>query len=85
MLVLSINYRLGPLGFLAAAGLAAETEHGADSDSPTCDGGPRFGGGMNGLRDVVCALRWVRANILAFGGDPDRVRAGRSHLPVSGA
>ena len=33
----------------------------------TCDGGPAFGGGMNGLRDVVCALRWIKQNIRAFG------------------
>lgn len=55
----SINYRLGLLGFLAHPALSAESEEGVS--------------GNYGLLDQVAALRWVRQNIAAFGGDPDRV------------
>ncbi len=58
VVVVTINYRLGPWGFL---------------DVPTV-AGPLFEGGVNvGLLDQVAALRWVQENISAFGGDPDRV------------
>ena len=52
-----INYRLGALGFLAHPSLAPE--------------GEPFGSW--GLLDCVEALRWVQANIAAFGGDPANV------------
>ena len=52
IVAVSINYRLGALGFLCLPGV---------SD------------GNLGLRDQVAALQWVRANIAAFGGDPDNV------------
>lgn len=52
MVAVSINYRLGALGFLYLPGV---------SD------------GNLGLQDQVLALRWVRDNIAAFGGDPDNV------------
>jgi para-nitrobenzyl esterase len=55
----SINYRLGPLGFFAHPELSAESEHGAS--------------GNYGLLDQIAALRWVQRNIAAFGGDPERV------------
>ena len=55
-LVVTINYRLGALGFLA---------------HPALRGRP--GEGAFGLLDQQAALRWVRANIAAFGGDPHRV------------
>ncbi len=58
VLVVTVNYRLGALGFLELPTL------GADSD--------RFATNL-GLRDVIAALEWVRDNIAAFGGDPDRV------------
>jgi len=55
----SLNYRLGVLGWLAHPDLSAESE-----DSVA---------GNYGLLDQVAALKWVRANISAFGGDPDNV------------
>lgn len=62
--VVTINYRLGSLGWLAHPGLAAEAGGAA---------------GNWGLLDQVAALRWVRDNISAFGGDPGRVTlAGQS-------
>ena len=57
--VVTINYRLGPLGFLAHPQLSAE---GAGSTS-----------GNYGLLDQIAALAWVRDNIAAFHGDPSRV------------
>jgi para-nitrobenzyl esterase len=59
VLVVSMNYRLGVFGFLAHPGLAAESGRAASGDY--------------GLMDQVAALRWVRTNIAAFGGDPDNV------------
>jgi para-nitrobenzyl esterase len=64
VVLVSIAYRLGPLGFLAHPELSAE----ANGSS-----------GNYGLMDQVAALKWVRANIAAFGGDPARVTiAGQS-------
>jgi para-nitrobenzyl esterase len=59
IVALTINYRLGALGFLAHPELTAESRHKAS--------------GNYGLMDQAAALRWVRANIAAFGGDPARV------------
>jgi para-nitrobenzyl esterase len=65
VVVVSINYRLGVFGFLAHPELASES--------------PSHSSGDYGLMDVVAALRWVRENIAAFGGDPERVTiAGQS-------
>lgn len=62
--VVTINYRLGALGFLAHPALA---EH---------RGGPS---GNYGLMDQQAALRWVQRNVRAFGGDPHNVTvAGQS-------
>lgn len=58
-IVVTINYRLGPLGFLALPELSAESPHGAS--------------GNYGLLDQIAALQWVQRNIAAFGGDPERV------------
>ena len=57
--VVTINYRLGPFGFMAHPALSRET--------------PYAGSGNYGFMDQIAALRWVKANIEAFGGDPDRV------------
>jgi para-nitrobenzyl esterase len=71
IVVVTINYRLGVLGFLAHPDLAQESE------SPA-------GYGNFGLLDQIAALRWVQANIAAFGGDPGAVTvAGQSAGAVS--
>jgi para-nitrobenzyl esterase len=57
--VVTLNYRLGLLGFLAHPALTAES--------------PQHASGNYGLLDQIEALRWVRRNIAAFGGDPGRV------------
>lgn len=58
-IVVTMNYRLGALGFLAHAGLDAER---AESTS-----------GNWALRDQIAALQWVHDEIGAFGGDPSRM------------
>ena len=57
--MVTANYRLGPLGFLAHPALTAES---ADQAS-----------GNYGILDHVATLEWVRDNIAAFGGDPGNV------------
>jgi para-nitrobenzyl esterase len=57
--VVSINYRLGVLGFFAHPALSAES--------------PDRISGNYGLMDQQFALKWVRRNIAGFGGDPDNV------------
>jgi para-nitrobenzyl esterase len=59
VLLVTINYRVGPLGFLAHPELTKESIHHAS--------------GNYGLLDQVAALQWVQRNIAAFGGDPRRV------------
>src|SRR5215472_7725678 len=59
VVVVTINYRLGVLGWLAHPELSAESaEHVS---------------GNYGLLDQMAALRWVKRNIRGFGGDPERV------------
>jgi len=53
------NYRLGPFGFFSHPELTKESG--------------RKASGNYGVMDLHAALRWVHANIAAFGGDPDRV------------
>ena len=60
VVVVTINYRLNVFGFFAHAALAGE-----DSKYPYA--------GNQGLLDQRTALGWVRANIIAFGGNPKRV------------
>lgn len=59
VIVVSANYRLGPMGFFAHPALTAESEH--------------HSSGNYGLLDQLQALKWVRENISHFGGDPSRV------------
>jgi para-nitrobenzyl esterase len=59
VVVVTINYRLGPFGFAHLAGVLDDE---------------RFAGsGNNGIRDQIAALQWVREHIAAFGGDPANV------------
>ena len=65
IIVVTINYRLGVLGFLAHPELTAESPHHVS--------------GNYGILDQMAALEWIRKNIAAFGGDPSRVAiAGQS-------
>lgn len=59
VIVVSLNYRSGIFGFLAHPGLSAESASGTS--------------GNYGLLDQIAALQWVRENIAAFGGSPQRV------------
>jgi para-nitrobenzyl esterase len=59
VVVVTINYRLGVLGFLAHPELTAESETASS--------------GNYGLLDMIAALQWVRENIASFGGDPGNV------------
>lgn len=59
VVVVSANYRLGPLGFLAHPALTAESEH--------------HSSGNYGLLDQLQALKWVHENIPRFGGNPGRI------------
>ena len=59
VIVVTFNYRLGVLGFLAHPSLSQEA---ASNTS-----------GNYGLLDQIAALQWVQRNIVAFGGDPENV------------
>ena len=59
VVLVSIQYRLGALGFLSHAALTGESPHKSS--------------GNYGLLDQQAALRWVQANIVKFGGDPRNV------------
>jgi para-nitrobenzyl esterase len=70
VIVVSIAYRLGPLGFLAHGELTRESPH--------------HSSGNYGLMDQIAALQWVQRNIAAFGGDPKNVTiAGQSSGSIS--
>jgi len=62
IVVVSFNYRLGLLGFLALAELSAES--------------PSNSSGAYGFFDQLAALQWVKRNIASFGGDPSEVTLG---------
>ncbi len=72
--MVSANYRLGALGFLAHPELSRESGHNAS--------------GNYGMMDIVAALKWVQANARAFGGDPANVtiflRRRMEHEPLAG-
>jgi para-nitrobenzyl esterase len=59
VIVVGMNYRLGPLGFLSHPQLSAESPHAAS--------------GNYGILDQIEALKWVQRNIGSFGGDASRV------------
>jgi para-nitrobenzyl esterase len=59
VIVVTANYRLGALGFLAHPALSRES--------------PNKVSGNYGLFDQLAALNWVKRNIAAFGGDPGNV------------
>ena len=57
LIVVSVNYRLGALGYLYLKDKLGE----------------EYADGNLGMYDQLCALRWVHANIASVGGDPDRI------------
>lgn len=59
VVVVTLNYRLGPMGFMANSQLAQEDPNGSS--------------GNYGILDQIAALKWVQENIKYFGGDPERV------------
>ncbi|MDR3713510.1 MAG: carboxylesterase family protein [Puia sp.] len=61
VIVVTINYRVGILGFLAHPALSRESPHHAS--------------GNYGILDMIAAFHWVKENIAAFGGDPDNITA----------
>jgi len=59
VVLVTVNSRLGPIGYLSHPALSAEDENGSS--------------GNYGTLDLKASLDWVQANIEAFGGDPDNV------------
>ena len=59
VVLVSIAYRVGQLGFMAHPELSAESPHHVS--------------GNYGLLDMITALKWIKKNIAAFGGDPNKV------------
>ena len=59
VVVVTVNYRLGPLGFLAHPELTAES--------------PNHSSGNYAILDHVAALKWIQRNIAAFGGNPGNI------------
>lgn len=59
IILVTINYRTGIFGFLAHPELTAESKHKVS--------------GNYGILDQIAALKWIRKNIQAFGGDPDNI------------
>jgi para-nitrobenzyl esterase len=59
VVLVTFNYRLGPFGFFSHPELTKESGRNAS--------------GNQALMDAIAALRWVKSNIAAFGGDPNKV------------
>ncbi|MBN2862619.1 MAG: carboxylesterase family protein [Bacteroidales bacterium] len=59
VILVTINYRLGILGFLAHPALSAEN--------------PNHVSGNYGILDQIAALKWIKANIARFGGNPEQI------------
>jgi para-nitrobenzyl esterase len=59
VVLVTVNHRLGPFGYIAHRLLSEESEYG--------------GSGNYGQMDLVMALNWVKSNIANFGGNPDNV------------
>jgi para-nitrobenzyl esterase len=59
VVLVSIAYRVGVLGYMAHPELTAEN--------------PAHASGNYGLLDMIAGLKWIQKNIAAFGGDPDKV------------
>jgi para-nitrobenzyl esterase len=59
VILVTVNSRLGPIGYMAHPALSAESEHSAS--------------GHYGTLDLIASLHWIQDNIAAFGGDPDKV------------
>jgi para-nitrobenzyl esterase len=59
VVLVNVNFRAGPLGHLASPELSKESGHNAS--------------GNYGIMDAVAALKWLKTNIAAFGGDPNNV------------
>lgn len=59
VVMITLNYRVGSLGFFSHPELTAASPHGAS--------------GNQALGDAIAALQWIQNNIAAFGGDPSRV------------
>lgn len=65
IIVIGINYRVGLYGYMAHPELTAES--------------PAHASGNYGLLDQIAALKWIKANVAAFGGDPSKITiAGQS-------
>jgi para-nitrobenzyl esterase len=67
IIVVTINYRLGALGWLAQSSLLARSSNSFQNSGD---------GGDYGLMDQQFALQWVQCNIANFGGDPTKVTIG---------
>ena len=59
VVLVTVNHRLGPLGYLAHPLLTAESSYG--------------GSGNYGQMDLILALEWIKANIASFGDDPENI------------
>ncbi|KAJ5720188.1 hypothetical protein N7493_007066 [Penicillium malachiteum] len=71
IIVVTINYRLGVLGYMAHPELSAESPHNSS--------------GNYGVLDMISALAWVHDEIASFGGDPDQITVGGQSAGSSGA